>query len=135
MVKGCQFTAIAHAIRPNKLMTANKENTLADLEAQNPFLKGRMMLSKVVQRKKAFKDSKLHTPLWVDVRILVGAKTLVLESLLHHHKVQICKFLEVSALLQSVSRARTMAILQQHAGSPDLRNLQKTALRSILSHT
>jgi hypothetical protein len=86
-VKGQWFTVMVHAVRTNKIGTANQEKALAELQAQNPHLKDKVKFLKLTWQQKTLKAGRLHGPLLVDVGTPEEANTLVKEGLLHDHEL------------------------------------------------
>jgi hypothetical protein len=87
-VKGRRFRVIVHAVRTNRIETANQEKALAELQAQNLQLKDRVKYLKLTWKQKTLKAGKRHGPLLLDVGTPEEANTLVLEGLFHDHKLK-----------------------------------------------
>ncbi len=82
---------MVHAVRTNRIETANQEKTLAELQAQNPQLKDKVKFLKLTWKQKTLKAGKLHGPLLIDVGTPKEANALVLEDLLHDHELKNCE--------------------------------------------
>jgi hypothetical protein len=81
---------MAHAVRTNRIEVANQEKALAELQAQNPLLKGKVKFLRVAWQKRTLKDGKLHGPLLINVGTPEEANTLVTEGLVHDHDLKNC---------------------------------------------
>jgi hypothetical protein len=90
-MKGGHFTVTAHSVRTNRIEVANQEKSLAELQAQNPLLKGRVKFLRVAWQKRTLKGGKLAGPLLMNVRTLEEANTLVTEGLVHNHDLKNCE--------------------------------------------
>jgi hypothetical protein len=66
-VKGRHFTVIAYSVRTNRIEVTNQEKALAELQAQNPLLKGKVKFLRVAWQKRILNDGKLAEPLLIDV--------------------------------------------------------------------
>jgi hypothetical protein len=66
-VKIRRFTVMAHSVRTNRIEVANQGNALAELQAQNPELKGKVKFLRVAWQKRTLKDGRLKGPLLVEV--------------------------------------------------------------------
>jgi ATP-dependent Clp protease adapter protein ClpS len=80
-----------HAVRTNRIPTANQEKALAELQVQNPQLKDNVKFHKLTWKQKTLKASKLHVQLLIDVETPEEVITHVLEGLLHNHKLRNCQ--------------------------------------------
>jgi hypothetical protein len=89
-VKRRRFTVMVHAVRTNRIETANQEKALAELQAQNPQLKDKVIFLKLTWQQKTLKAGRLHGPLLVDVGTPEEANTLVQEGLLHDYELKNC---------------------------------------------
>jgi hypothetical protein len=78
-VQGRQFTVIARSLRTNRVDTENKQRAPAELQAQNPQLKGKVKFLRVVWKKKTLKDSKLSRPFLIKVIASEDANMLISE--------------------------------------------------------
>jgi hypothetical protein len=90
-VKGRRFTVMADVVRTNRIEVANEEKVLAELQAQNPLLKGKVKFLRVARQKRTLKDGKLHGPLLINVGTPEEANTLVTEGLVHNPDLKNCK--------------------------------------------
>ncbi len=88
-VKGRWFRVMVHAVRTNKIETANQEKGLAEQQAQN-LLNDKVKYLKLTWKQKTLKVSKLHGLLLIDVGTPEEANTPFLEGLLHDHKLKNC---------------------------------------------
>ncbi len=89
-VKGQMFRVMVHAVRINRIETANQEKALAEQQAQNLQLKDMVKFLKLTWKQKTLKVGKLHGLLLIDVGTPEEANTHVLESLLYNHELKNC---------------------------------------------
>ncbi len=59
-VKGQELKVIVHAVRINRIETADQEKASAELQAQNPQLKDKVKFLRLTWKQKTLKASKLH---------------------------------------------------------------------------
>ncbi len=97
---------MAHSVRTNRINTKNQQEALAELQAQNPQLKGKVKFLRVAWKKKTLKDGKLSGPLLIDVGTPEEANTLVSDGLIHDHEPKFCE------LFHNATSAGPTAILQ-----------------------
>jgi hypothetical protein len=98
-VKGRRFTVMVHAVRNNVIKTGNKAKALAELQAQNLQLKGKVRLLKLTWQQKVWKARKLHGLLLVDVGTPKEASILVQEGLLHNHELKNCELFHSECIM------------------------------------
>jgi hypothetical protein len=111
-VKGRRFRVMVHAVRTNRIETANQEKALAELQAQNPQLKDKVKFLKLTWKRKTLKAGKLHGPLLIDVGTPEEVTTLVLESLVHNHELKNCELFYSECIMTQCIKYISMAILQ-----------------------
>ncbi len=90
-VQGRQFAVMAQSVKINRIDTKNQEKALAELQAQNPQLKGKAKFLRVAWMKSTLKDGKLYGRLLIDVETPEDAHSLVSEGLVHDHEQKYCK--------------------------------------------
>jgi hypothetical protein len=77
---------MAHRVRTNRTNNNNQQKALAELQAHNFQLKGRVRFLKVAWRKTTLKDGKLYGPHLIDMGTSEEANTTVSEGLVHDHE-------------------------------------------------
>jgi hypothetical protein len=90
-VKGKTFTVLAHAVRTCRVDPAEQAESISDLEAQNPSLKGKVKILHVAWRLRTLKERKLHGPLLLEVGTPSEANIFVQEGLLHDGELKDCE--------------------------------------------
>jgi hypothetical protein len=82
---------MAHSVRTNRINTKNQQKAIAELQAQDPQLKGKIKFLRVASNKSNLKDSKPSGLLLVDMGTPEEANTLVTEGLVHNLEPKYCK--------------------------------------------
>jgi hypothetical protein len=77
---------MAQSVRTNRIDTKNQQKALAELQAQNPQLKGKVKFLRVAWKKKALKDGKLSGILIIDMGKPEEASTLISDGLFVDHE-------------------------------------------------
>jgi hypothetical protein len=90
-VKGRRFTVIAYGARTNRIEVTNQEKALAELQAQNPLLKGKVKFFRVAWQKRTLRYGKLAGTLFIYVETPEEANTFVTKGLVHDHDLKNCK--------------------------------------------
>jgi hypothetical protein len=103
-VTGQRFRVMVHAVKTNRIETANQEKALAELQAQNSQQKDKVKFMKLTWKQKTLKAGKLHGPLLIDVGSPEEANTLVLEGLLHNHELKNCELFHSECIMTQCSK-------------------------------
>ncbi len=90
-MKGIRFTVMAHAVRTNRIEVTSQEKALAEQQAQNPQLKGKVKFLRAAWQKRTLKEGKRHRPLLIDLGTPEEVNILVTKGLQHDHDLNNCK--------------------------------------------
>jgi hypothetical protein len=82
---------MAHSVRRSRIDIKDQQTAIAELQLQNPQLKGRVKFLRVAWKRKTLKDGKLSGPLLIDVGTQEEVNTLVSEGLYHDHEPKNCE--------------------------------------------